>query len=368
MKLGKTKLSGERKEIFTIKDGDNLYRPLPPMGKLADAGVFSRYFRVVWGYRDSQGKLRPFISPRVQNFKTKMIDVDCAAFNRVETLKLELTESTKEAKALAAAGTQIPEELKKKLENLNESVGRKGRFNIDSKHHLNVFSKEGKIGCLKLAGRGMTAMRALFKTLEGKDVDPSAVENGRFININRQGMGLDTVYTVSELKEQVQTEEYGLVEKALPHGLTDSIIGRLSAEAYELDEIYPTPTEAEVKLLIETFERSELEAGLLVDKLFGSREPKKPETTLSKPHNSQLVAEDAVEQRTEAVKETPVTSVTETVETAPLQEAVVEAAPIISTVSETPVEAAVAETTPVPVNSAVQSDADFLADLGVKLG
>ena len=43
MKIGKASYSGNTKENFRIKDGDNIYRPLPPMGNLADAGKWSVY-------------------------------------------------------------------------------------------------------------------------------------------------------------------------------------------------------------------------------------------------------------------------------------------------------------------------------------
>ena len=360
MKLGKTKLGGERKEIFTIKDNDNIYRPLPPMGKLADKGVFSRYFRVVWGYKDSQGKLRPFVSPRVQNFKTKMVEVDCAAFNRVQTLKTELETLTKEVKALAGAGTAITAAQKKRLEELTELVGRKGRFNIDSKHHMNVVAQDGRIGCLKLAGRGFQAMKALFKTLEGKGVDASGVEGGRFLNINRQGTGLDTVYTVTELKETINVEGHGEMEKAIPHDLTDAIIGRLAAEAYELDEIYPFPTEAEVKEIVAAQEISDEAAGVVIDRIFGSRE--------STETPAETKTETPVETKVETPAETKVEAKVETKVEETVNETTGE---ITETPAETKVEAKVEETPAAetaPTNPAVESDEDFLAGLGVKLG
>ena len=358
MKLGKTKLGGERKEIFTIKDNDNIYRILPPMGKLADAGVFSRYFRVVWGYKDSQGKLRPFISPRVQNFKTKMIEVDCAAFNRVEKLKNELLEATKAAKASAQAGKAISAEEKKNLERLNELVGRKGQFNIDSKHHLNVLAQDGRIGCLKLAGRGMTAYKALHKTLEGKGIDPTGVENGRFLNINRQGTGLETVYTVSELKETVTIdgEDY---EKAVPHNLTESVISRLAAEAFELDEIYPAPTEAEVKEIVAASEESDEACGLVIDRIFGARDSEKKEAAAQAetPKEEPAKEEPKAEVKTEAKVETKVEE--------PVAETVNEET---GEITETKAEEPVAEAAPASENPAVESDEDFLANLGVKIG
>lgn len=374
MKLGKAKYSGEKKEVFKIKDGDNVFRILPPMGKLADAGVYSRYYKVVWGFKDSSGKLKPFISPRVVNFKTKMVDVDCAATNFIFAKKEELKAATEQAKEFAKNKQPIPAELKKQLEDLKELVGQKGRFNIDSKHHLNALSQDGKIGLLKLVGRGMQALRAEFKSLEAANVDATGVEGGRFMVIHREGTGLDTAYSAKELKEQVQTAEYGLVERPLPHDLTESIISRLAAEAYELDEIYPAPSEAEVAEIVAAFERSEEEGAQAVDRILGGSSEASEETA------SNVQAETKVEQRAEAVKEAVQTSVSE--EVASSQKIVQENSTVVEVntstgeiLNETPVEkqevaaqAQTIETVSAPVqNAAAQSDADFLAELGVKL-
>lgn len=356
MKLGKAKYSGEKKEIFKIKDGDNVYRILPPMGKLADVGIWSRYFRVCWGYKDSNGRLRPFVSPRVQNFNTKMIDVDCAAFNRSEKLKKEKDALVKQAKEFAKNGQPLPVELKKQIEDIKEKVQ---RFNIDSKHHMNVLTQDGKIGLLKLAGRGMQALRAEFKKMEAAGVDGTGVEGGRFMVITREGSGLDTVYSVRELKEQVQTEEYGLVERPMPHDLTESIINRLAAEAYELDDIYPTPTSEEVAEIVSAYEKSEVEGALVVDRILGSLE------------SSNSKAEDKVNKRAEAVKEAPNTSITETkAETTTVNTGEIQTEVNTTTgevVSETVNVDSAVETTQA-TNPAAQSDAEFLAELGVNLG
>jgi len=349
MKLGKAKYSGEKKEVFKIKDGDNAYLILPPMGKLADAGVYSRYFKVVWGFKDSNGRLQPFISPRRQNFKTKMIEVDCAATNMIFKMKDDLKAATDQAKDLAKEQKTIPSELKQQIETLKELVGQKGRFNIDSKHHMNALSKDGKIGLLKLAGRGMQALRVVFKSLESQGIDPTGVEGGRFMVINREGTGLDTVYAVREMKEQVQTAEYGLVEKAVPHTLSEALISRLSAEAYELDEIYPAPTESEVAEIVAAHLRSEVEGAAAVDRILAS--------------NGKLNQTPSEEIITSEVTETLVVSqeeVSDEIVTAAGK--IIEETPVLE---ETP--AAVETTVSAPINTAAQNDKDFLAELGIKL-
>lgn len=346
MELGKAKYSSEKKEVFKIKDGDNVFRVLPPMGKLAKAGVYSRYYRVVWGYKDTKGSNRPFVSPRVQNFQTKMIDVDCAAFNRSEKLKTLKDDAIKQAKDFAKKGQPLPEALKEKIEDLKDQVK---RFNIDSKNHMNAMDPQGKIGLLKLAGRGFTALKQVFKDLESKGVDATGVEGGRFMVINRTGSALDTAYAVREYKEQVQTAEYGLVEKPVPHSLTPAIISRLEAEAFQLDEIYPTPSSKQVQLIVEAFERSEAEGAKVLEEILGTKA-----ASVTDDSGNDGEAPSTTEAKTEAAKELVQPNTTEKM--AELNEPVK-----AETKAEAPKEQAQSAT-----SSALKSDADFLAELGLK--
>ena len=74
MELGKANY-GTGKEIFKIMDGDNIYRILPPMGKLAKSGKWNQYYRVEWGFKNSAGKNRTFQDVRVVNFQTQMVEL-----------------------------------------------------------------------------------------------------------------------------------------------------------------------------------------------------------------------------------------------------------------------------------------------------
>lgn len=365
MKIGKASYSGNQKENFKIKDGDNVYRVLPPLGNLADAGQWSVYYRVVWGYQGTDGKNKPFISPRVQNFKTKMIEVDCAAFNKAMKIKDEYQQMIKDSKELVKSGGVLTDAIKKELETKKEESM---RFNVESKHFLNVMDLEGKIGLLKLAGAGHKLIKSLGKKLEAEGVDITGVENGRYVNINRQGTGLDTAYQVTEFKQNKQVEIDGVMEtvqRSMPHTLDDNIIGRLAKEAYELDSLYPMPTEAEVKELVEAHETlSEEEAKKVVDRILG-----KSSSSESSEPASNAKAETKVEQRAEAVKEEVKTSVSETKaeevkeevkEEAPKEEVKLSSGETVNTktgeITE-PEEAAPA------ASGAGQSDDDFLAGL-----
>lgn len=358
MKIGKANYSGtsSRKEIFKIKDGDNVYRPLPPMGDLADQGRWSMYYRICWGYKDKSGKNRPFVSPRQVNFRTKMVDVDCAAFNYSMAVKDEYQELVKEAKALSKSGEVLTDAMKEKLESLK---ARMMRYNIDSKHYINAIDLEGKIGLLKLGANAMKGIKALGKELEAKGVDLCGLE-GRFVNIKRSGTGLDTQYTVLEHKTNVEVEIDGvkeLVQRSVPHKLDDSIIARLEGEAFELDKIYPEPSEAEVAQLVaahkkledeslseEALAKLELEAAELVENILGASKSNSSssETEAKTTSPVQEAAKEEVKQESAPVQE----SVKE--ETAPAKESVKEE----TFATETHV-----------TSAANQSDEDFLASL-----
>lgn len=381
MKLGKAKHSGG-KERFKIKDGDNIYRILPPMGNLADKGVYSKYYRVVWGYKGTDGKLRPFVSPYQKNFQTQMVEVDCAAFRRAGKLKENHQALIAKKKELQTSGQQVPQQL---LDLIEESKKTMMAFNIDSKHHLNAISRDGKIGLLKLGARAFKALKEVFKTLESQGVDALGVENGRFMNLHRSGRGLDTAYAVSELKEQVNVPEIGLVDKAVPHSLDSAIIGRLASEAFELDKLYPTPTSEEVAEIVAAYERSEAEGQQVVDRILGTSDNNTtpstattaaaPEATLEK---TDVQAASVVGTTQETATTTDGTVVnTNTGEVVATPETTKNDSPAQTTTVadvQTPAATTTAEVptgntqnTTVTTNPAVQSDADFLAGLGVKL-
>ena len=77
VKLGKPKYEQGTKNYFSFKKGQDMFilRILPPMGELADEGKWSVYHRVEFGYAGTDGKMKPFLSPRVVNYD-KMVEVE----------------------------------------------------------------------------------------------------------------------------------------------------------------------------------------------------------------------------------------------------------------------------------------------------
>jgi hypothetical protein len=356
MKIGKASYSagGNRKEIFKIKDGDNVYRPLPPLGDLADSNRWSMYYRVCWGYKDKSGKNRPFLSPREVNFRTKMVDVDCAAFNRSMRLKDEYQNAVKEAKDQSKAGKPLTDAQKEQLENMKNKMM---TYNIDSKHYINAMDLEGRIGLLKLGARAMTGLRGLGKKLESEGVDICGLQ-GRYVNINRSGTGLDTTYQVFEYKANVEVEIDGnkeIVQRSMPHKLDDSIIARLEKEAFELDKLYPAPTPQEVQEMVKAHEM--LDRGEITEDQAAEIVGKVLEPYNTKNSNSEESSENTETREQSKVETASTKSEDSKVESSAASETV------DKVTGEIKDEKSSKEELQSPTPSSAQSDDDFLANL-----
>jgi hypothetical protein len=332
MELGKAKY-GSGKKVFKIQDGDNVFRILPPMGKLAKKGFWNQYYRVEWGYKNTAGKNRPFQDVRVQNFQTKMVEVESAAHLRREALK-----ESKAALVLELRKNPTDTALKTKMGELNDLIR---LYNLDAKYYMNAIDLNGQIGLLKIGSRAFKALKVEIDKLRTTGVDPLSVENGRFFNFNRSnatGNFQDTAYQVTPYKESVVVngETYA---KDKVHKIDQTIIDRLSDEAFELSGMYPEVTAAQVEAMVKG-------GAAAVDQILGAG-------------NSRVAdSEDDETVDTSTVTAPVTTAATTTVTVAPItKEEVVAAtaAPVAKTETANPVVAAAAKDL---------SDDEFLKSIG----
>lgn len=244
MKVGTAKY-GVGKKIFKIKDGDNVYRILPPLGNLADVGKWAKYYRVEWGYKNSKGENRPFQDCRVVNRENKMVEVESAAYLKREELK-----KNKEAIVEAFKNKQATQEQVKEATELTR------RYNLDCKWYLNVVNLNGEIGLLKIGHKAKQSLDAAIEKLRKRGVDPLSLENGRFFNFyrNNPGTGFRDITTEASVYcENVQATINGqtaMVQQEKVHVMDDTFISRLATEAFELADMYPTPTADEVARMV----------------------------------------------------------------------------------------------------------------------
>ena len=224
----------EKKEFFSLKDGDNVYRILPPLGELADDGVWSVYHKVHFGYKNGEGRMRVFLSPEVRD-KNRMVVVSDPALERIQ--KLEAARVKAKEMGNAAAVKKLDEQLYS--------------YSLDKKHYMNVMTLDGKIGVLKIPHKSKLALEAEMKKLEAQGIDPLSPEDGRFFSFSRSGRGLDTIHQVRVYEETV-TENGRRIKVEKVHTLTDDVLSRLEKEAsLNLRTLYRETTEEQVREIVE---------------------------------------------------------------------------------------------------------------------
>jgi hypothetical protein len=344
VKIGSAKYGGDyvKKKYAKLKDGESVYRIVPPIGELAERGIWSVFHKVHYGYKNSEGKMRPFVSPLVQNRNTKMIEQPDAALEFINKGKAELE------KAKAAGNAAL-------VEALNKKFGPKGQYNLDSNHYMNAIDTQGNIVILKIRHRAMLALKATIDSLRAEGVDPLSVEDGRFFSFRRTGNGLETTFQVNVLKEKLNVPGVGEVQRDVVHKLTPDLIDRLGKEAGDLNKLFKRPTSEEVARIVKEGARAVDEILNTSTKGSASEEPE--DTYEDESEYEQPAAANATAQPT---------TVAQTTQAAPA------AAPAPSTTAQTTPQTAApkveslstpAKTTAQAINE--QSDADFLKSLGL---
>lgn len=251
-KIGSASYGSKKRNYFKLKDGESVFRILPPLGDLAEAGRWSVFWNVHYGYKNSKGQLRAFQSPLVKNRKTKMVEQPDLALEKIEKLKAALEQAKKDKNAEMEAG-------------LLKLVGPKGQFNLDSNHYMNVIDQQGNIGVLKIRHRCKLALDATIKALLDKGIDPLSVDNGRFFVFRRSGNALETTFQVSVLQNEREVPEIGKVYVDVVHKLDEALIGRLEKEAAQLDKLFKKPTSEQVARIVK-------EGAKAVDEILDAKE------------------------------------------------------------------------------------------------
>ncbi len=251
MKDWNPKYSGEsnfkKKNHFKLKDAPIVARILPqPKGLKFGSPEYnatefnprwSEYHSVHFGYKNMEGKHRPFESPLVKNNKTKMIEVPDAALDRLNDLKAKYEAARMNLDGAAAAA-------------LNTLIGQRGVYNVDNNHHMNVILLDGSIGELKLRYKAKLALDNEIKRLRTEGVEPLSFDDGRFFVFTRSGLGKDTTFTVSVYTEKLEVKDHGRVDKPVSHKVTPEILARLETEGFDLTTLFNKPSGEEVAQIV----------------------------------------------------------------------------------------------------------------------
>lgn len=245
MKFGSPdKKQAAKKNYFSIKKGTQVFRILPPLGDLADKGIWNRYYAIHFGYRTTKGYMRPFCSPEVVNRKTRMVEVRDAAKEYIDNLltaKNTLVQKLEEN----PGDLKVQAQLKKTEELLST-------FNLEKRYYVNAMDQNGNIGLLKLKTREKNALDAAREQMkQEEDVDPIAVV-GAFLTFTKHGDGRDSSVLVSANYVSSKTDTGKTVKSLNTHDLaTDKVtISRLKDSAFNLDALFVRPTSEEVTMMV----------------------------------------------------------------------------------------------------------------------
>lgn len=247
--FGNSRVGGQTRKYVKLKDGTQMFRILPAMGDLAEDGRWSYYHAVHYGYKNSKGKMRTFVSPLVKG-KNGMIEVPDAALERINNLTAQMEKAKAEKN----------EEL---YQRLNKLVGRgpnsKAQFNLDKNHFINALDKDGNVVILQLRHKAKLALDEEIKKLRAKGIDPLSPEQGRYFNFTRTGKDRDTLVQVTPAMKDVDLGGGRIVQEQIVHVIDDALIKRLLKEkdgkwvyneAANLETLFPKPTADEVLRIV----------------------------------------------------------------------------------------------------------------------
>ena len=225
-----------KKNYFHQKDGDVIFRIIPALSQFTNnPRDWTKFHSVIFGYKNMEGKLRPFQSVQVK--RNGVIEVEDPAVKRIEELKLKLDQAKKEGNDSLVA-------------KLNSLVGFGGIYSVDKNFHMNVVDLQGNIGVLKIRSSAKELLDIEIGKLIEKGVDPLSLDNGRFFVFTRNGSGNNTTFQVNPYKQEIDSPEYGRVQKDVVHKITPELLAKIEREAQDLSKIAPKITLEEVSRIV----------------------------------------------------------------------------------------------------------------------
>jgi hypothetical protein len=236
----------KKKNDWSLEQGDQTFRIIPPRGNLKESGRWSQYYSVIWGFKNTQGKLRPFASPFERN-EDKTTKVPCAASDFINNLKARLEKAKEEGNQQAVASLTA-------LCAWDPVAKKPGNYSIDSNHHLNVVDLNGNVGKLKLRHKHKQKLDVEIDKLRAAGIDPLSPDDGRFFTFSKSGKNFDTDVKVTVYKQKVQAMvdgEMAEVEKTVSHKIDAALANKIKEDAFDLEKLFTFVTAEECKAIVD---------------------------------------------------------------------------------------------------------------------
>ncbi len=257
----------EKTNYFTFKNGDNVYRIMPPMFSALESGHWSVHYAKHFGYFNENGKQVNFVCLREYDNAGGGLTQDCPFCldqekkkKTMEKLAVDVNDvqnKLHEAKVSgnadeAARYEQLLDETKMEWQRAKSLYNpRNARF------WVNAMNKNGEFGLLPLPktvyeallgkrtpdpkdpNRWVRSQGLIAKTKEKNNLDPLSVNEGVWLVVSRIGSGqYDTEYTVAVLKEEIQLQDGTFVEKVARATLSEQQKREAITKCKDLNKVF----------------------------------------------------------------------------------------------------------------------------------
>lgn len=257
----------DKTNYFTFKNGDNIYRIMPPMFSSLDKGHWSVYYAKHFGYTNAEGKSVNFVCLREYDNQTGGLIQDCPFCLDQENKKKDMEKFAFEVNELqnqfhnykvqgnaieAERAGALLEEAKD-----NHQLARSLYNPRSARFWVNAMTMNGEFGLLglpktvyeALVGKKVqdvknpskyTRSQGLLQRIKEKDkIDAVSVNEGVWFNITREGSTqFDTEYKTSVLKEEIELPSGDLVEKTRRSTLSDQQKREALSKCKDLQKVF----------------------------------------------------------------------------------------------------------------------------------
>jgi hypothetical protein len=235
------------KKPIALKDGNNIFRLLPPVARVSPDGSWYQYQRQHWGYgvkdKDGNFQARPFACVQEMDFKTKKVTVPCAECDLIEKNKNALAEADLKSKG------RPPAERKALLQPLWEFSN---LHNLDRKYVMNVKSGDGEFSYIRLPSTVYKDMKVLIKKLRERDIDPFDLDGGVWFNAVRTGEKKKTEYHTEIVMENVKLPNGQKAQVEKSAALTEEEVNAALSEAQDLRNMLTVISPESIQKLVDS--------------------------------------------------------------------------------------------------------------------
>jgi len=234
----------KKRNFFNVKEGDNIYLPLPPFGSLAEQGRWIVKSPTHWGFTIN-GVPRPFACPGFGCAK-------CAYDKGVrETLEKVNPKTDPELHAILKGYTDV--------------------HSLNITYDMNVLSQTNQIGLLKIKSKMFQSLQIEEKNVAKYGIKSASMQNGTWINFKKTGSGSTGNFTASAVREDKEIE--GTIAQVLRKTpITQDVINRMAEEAFDLSKVSTQLTHDQVKTLVSAISDYEVDQ-TVVDQVFMAQKP-----------------------------------------------------------------------------------------------